>query len=94
MALRCDLASRWRSVSLENTMKPGMCPIVMLSTKQPDHLSPYPWERTEDLMQIDGSANVDTKTDSTFCGVYLIGIQTANILPILSSIRASLPGMR
>ena len=89
-----DLASFEERPLLENTMVPGMCLNCHAFNKtNPDHLSLHiRGKNGGTLMQIDGKREMlDTKTDSTLsAGCTLIGIQTANILPILSTIRASL----
>lgn len=89
-----DLASFEERPLLENTMVPGMCLNCHAFNKtNPDRLSLHiRGKNGGTLMQIDGKREMlDTKTDSTLsAGCTLIGIQTANILPILSTIRASL----
>ena len=90
-----DLASFEERPLLENTMVPGMCLNCHAFNKtNPDHLSLHiRGKNGGTLMQIDGKREMlDTKNGfHSLCGgCTLIGIQTANILPILSTIRASL----
>ena len=89
-----DLASFEERPLLENTMVPGMCLNCHAFNKtNPDHLSSHiRGKNGGTLMQIDGKREMlDTKTDSTLsAGCTLITSKTANILPILSTIRASL----